>query len=261
MSSYLLPGLMGLITGILLHWAGFSRPEGLRRALGLRRSLPLRSGLSALGYALTFTALLIWLAVIDVDIIPVLPLSLGAILGGMVLGLCCGLCGFTPGTAFAGVGAGPAPEALCTLAGCLGMTCLLPTLSPVLSPLQTAAPYAAATLFRVTLDESFLLEGGFLGLACAGLLLVGVAVCIPSPRPVPAEIPPAEAPTPEEAPVPPETPDEAPAPEEAPGEDDAQQESPDEEIIPEEAAGETFVALLEGEEPLVVDTEPQEEKE
>ena len=112
MTAYLIPGVTGLLTGLLLHWTGFSKADNLRDAWGLRRSLTLRSGLTALGWAMALTALLCWLAVIDVDAIEVLPLSLGALLGGAILGVSAGLCGFTPTSVFAGLGAGNAAESL-----------------------------------------------------------------------------------------------------------------------------------------------------
>ena len=277
MTAYLIPGIMGLLMGLLLRWTGFFRADNLRLALGLRRAKsgwfdPLRSGLTAIGYAMALTALLCWLAVIDVDDIRVLALSLGALVGGAVFGIAAGLCGFTPTTAFAGLGAGNAAEALCVLAGCFAGSALLRPLDGLFAPLRTAPPYAAATLFKMTLDEPFLLSGGFLAQGCAGLLLAVIALCIPSPRPVilteaevaanaekaaQAEEASAEEP-PEEAPAE-EAPEEAPAkeaPEEASAEETLQETSTEE--TPEEASAETFVALLEGEEPLVVDTEPAE---
>lgn len=180
MSTWLIPAVLGLLTGLLLHWTQLVRPSAIRNALGLRRSCALRSGLSALGWGMALTALLCWLAVIDVDTIRVLPLSLGAIVGGALLGAAAGCCGFTPGTAFAGLACTPL-EALCVLAGCAAMTWLIPLMEGILLPLRLAAPYAEATVFRVTLDEKFLLEGGFAGQGCAGLLLVVIALCVPSP--------------------------------------------------------------------------------
>lgn len=230
MSTYLIPGVMGLLTGLLLHWGMFYRSDGLRSALGLRRSLPLRTGLTALGWGLLLTALLMWLAVIDVDGVEVLPLSFGVLAGGVVFGIAAALCGFTPTTAFAGLGAGNAPEALCALLGCFAGTQLLPPLSGLLTPLRTAAPYIAATLFKVTLDEPFLLSGGFLGLGCTGGLLAVIALCIPSPRPLVF--------TDKKDALPPKAP--AIVPEEVPEPDDAPEE--------------TVVAALEGEEVLVIDT-------
>lgn len=232
MTSYLIPGLLGLMTGLLLRWAGMNRRDGLRFALGLRRSLTLRTSLTALGWGILLTALLMWLAVIDVDTVTVLPLSLGTLLGGLLLGVCAGLCGFTPTTAFAGLGSGcGALEALCVLAGCFGMTWLLPSLTDLLAPLQDMSPYADATLFKVTLDEQFLFEGGFLGMLCLGALLAVWGICVPSPR---AVIIPDEA-VAERAAETPLPPAEVPAPD------------------PEDAPAETIIAALEGEEPLVVD--------
>lgn len=181
MSAWLIPAVLGLLTGLLLHRTQLDRPSAMRNALGLRRSCALRSGLSALGWGMALTALLCWLAVIDVDTIRVLPLSLGAIMGGALLGAAVGVCGFTPGTAFAGLACSPL-EALCVLAGCAAMTWLMPLAEGMLLPLHLAAPYAEATVFRVTLDEKFLLSGGFAGQGCAGLLLVAIALCVPSPR-------------------------------------------------------------------------------
>ncbi len=181
MNATFLPSMTGLLLGLLLHWTGFSRGDALRRALGLRRSYALRSGLTAVGFSAALTALLMWLAVIDVDTVDVLPLSAGALIGGALLGICAGLAGFTPLTAFAGLGAGNAAEALCVLAGCfLGAN--LPGVDGLLAPLHTLPPYAPASLFKVTLDEPCLLGGSFLGLGCLGLLLWVIALCIPSPR-------------------------------------------------------------------------------
>ncbi len=228
MSAYLFPGVLGLLVGLLLHWAGFDRREGLQNALGLRRSLALRSGLTAVGWAMALTAFLCWLAVIDVDTIVVLPLSAGALLGGTLLGVAAGLCGFTPWTAFAGLSHAPL-EALCTLAGCGAAALLLPALEEPLSPLREAAPFARATLFQVTLDEPFLLGGpGFLGQACAGAVLIAIAICIPSPRPVILS-------------------------------EEVIAQRASETAAPEDAAEETLVAILPGEEPLIVDTALDEE--
>lgn len=235
MRTYLLPGILGLLIGLLLHWTGLSRREGVHQALGLHRSSALRSALYAVGAAMAMTAFLCWLAVIDVDLIAVLPLSGGVLAGGALLGIAAGLCGFTPGTAFAALGAGSftaALEALSTLAGCFVMTLLLPQLTGLLAPLQQSAPYVNSTVFRVTLDESFLLDGGFLGQGCAGLLLAAIALCIPSPRQMIA---------PQESTPPPAGESSVPEPDEAPAE--------------------TFVAILPGEEPLVVDTAMDEEDE
>lgn len=267
MNAYLLPGIIGLLLGLALHWAGFSRPAALRDTLAVRCCHPLRSGLYLLGVTLLLTALLCWLAVIDVDAIEVLPLSAGVLAGGAVFGVAAGLCGFTPLTAFAGIGGGPVWEALCTAAGCLLGAWCLPLLDAPLAALAALPPLSPTTLFRTTLDEPFLLGGGFLGQGCLGLLLMTLAACIPSnrcSRPMP-EITPAtesgqeivpeaaEAAT-EEAPAPEE---DKPAGAEAAASDDSAEPEEDEEAPapPQgDAAQDTFIALLPGEEALVVDT-------
>ncbi len=282
MKAYLFPGALGLLTGLLLHWSRLDRRDELQASLALRRTLALRSGLTALGWAMAMTALLCWLAVIDVDTITLLPLSLGAILGGGLFGVAMALCGFTPTTAFAGLTFHPL-EALCLLLGCGGMTLLLPELDSLLAPLCTADPYLPATLFRVTLDKPFLLSGGFLGLGCLGAVLIAIALCIPNPPaagaaaavPHPAEpaaaaepqptdpIEPTDAPL-EESPDQPESeppaaeaepadptePTDAPL-EESPDQPETEPAKPDQSAEP---AAQTLIALLPGEEPLVVDT-------
>lgn len=206
MRVYLIPGMLGLLAGLLLHWAGFDQPGGLRSALGLRRSLTLRSGLSALGYAIAGSAALIWLAVIDVDDLITLPADWYTLLGGLLFGVSAALCGFTPSTAFAGLSAAPL-EALCTLAGLALCTFFLP------EGIAQTAPAPA-----------------LLPLGCAGLLLAAVALCIPNPKSK-------ALPEPDATPEP-------------------VSDAPDPESAPEE----TFVAVLEGEEPLVVDTSVESEE-
>ncbi len=222
MNAYLIPGLLGLLTGLLLNWGLLSKAEGLRHALGLRRSLALRTGLTALSWGVLLTALLMWLAVIDVDGVAVLPRSLGTLVGGALFGVCAGLGGFTPTTAFAGLPR--SLEALCVLAGCFTGTLLSSVLGGLLAPLH--APWTSATLFQVTLDEPWLLSGGFLGLGALGALLAVWGLCVPSPKQVIV-------------------------PDEVIAERATEAEDPP---SAEEAPAETIVAVLEGEEPLIVDT-------
>lgn len=266
MNAYLLPGILGLLLGLTLHWTGFSHPQGLRHAIGLRRSHALRSALQTLGLLLALAALLMWLAVIDVDEIAVLPVTPGVLLGGALFGIAAGLCGFTPMTAFAGLGGGPAAEAVCVIVGGFLGALLLPMLTAAQTAL--AKPMLAATLFRTTLDEPYLLGGGFLGQACAGALLMAIALCIPSNRradmqedasgAIPEETPETEDAAPEESP------DESPesAPEDSVEPDEITLPEPPA-LLPGEAPQDAFIALLPGEEPLVVDTrldEPEEDE-
>ena len=203
----LIPGMLGLLAGLVLHWAGLDHPGGLRTALALRRghsrnSSPLRSSLAALGYAIAGAAGLIWLAVIDTDDLLAIPADWYTALGGLLFGVSAGVCGFTPSTAFAGLAAAPL-EALCALAGLTLGTFFLPEGTAQAAPIPD-----------------------LLALGCAGILLAVIALCIPNPKAAPLPEP-GDAPDP--MPV-----DNAPDPESAPEE--------------------TFVAVLEGEEPLVVDT-------
>lgn len=266
MSVYLLPGLLGLLLGLVLRWTRLCSPHVLREALALRLSHGLRTLLFAIGCAMALAALMMWLAVIDVDGVAVLPLSAGVLAGGAVFGMAAALSGYTPLTAFPGAVAGNRLEALCTLLGCLAGSLLLPLLESPLAALQALPPQSAATVFRVTLDEEFLLGGGFLGQGCAGLLLAAIAVCIPSNlvaarRAAEAESSPEETPAPLlllPAPQPAEDMAADASAEEAadgpPPEDDAPAEAPAPDDEAEDAAADAFIAALPGEPPLVVDT-------
>lgn len=233
MTAYLFPGILGLLTGLLLRWAGFADAAGLRSALALRRGhtprhSTLRSGLAALGYGIAGSALLIWLAVLDVDDLLALPLTWRVFAGGGLFGVCAALSGFTPSTVFAGLGAGNALEALCTLAGL--------TLATIFLPEGEAIPAVSGSLAA---------QG------CAGLLLVAIAICIPNPRPIPliGAAEPEADPEAAAAPIP------APEPEAEAKPIVESDSAPD----PESAAEDAFVAILEGEEPLVIDTDPPED--
>ena len=261
MSGFILPGVIGLLLGLLLHWTQLCRPGALQIALALRICHALRSLLYFLGTSMALSALLMWLAVIDVDGIVVLPLSLGALIGGAVFGTAVALTGYTPLTAFAGLGGRQAPEALSLMGGCLAGALLLPLLDAPLSFLQALPPLSPTTLFRTTLDEPFLLGGGFLAQGCVGALMMAIALCIPSNRHGAAATVPME-PVPANTAPPPNEGDEAP---EAVGPDaisgpllllPAPAEAP---APPQTAPEDAFIALLPGEEPLVVDTAPDAE--
>ena len=279
MSVYLLPGLLGLLLGLVLRWTRLCSPHVLREALALRLSHGLRTLLFAIGCAMALAALMMWLAVIDVDGVAVLPLSAGVLAGGAVFGMAAALSGYTPLTAFPGAVAGNRLEALCTLLGCLAGSLLLPLLESPLAALQALPPQSAATVFRVTLDEEFLLGGGFLGQGCAGLLLAAIAVCLPSNLVAARRAAEAE-PSPEETPAPllllpapqpaedmaadasaEEAADDAVPQEAAPAEEGTPEAEADESAGDEgrDAAADAFIAVLPGESPLVVDTALDEE--
>ncbi len=222
----ILPLLVGGGLGLMLRWTRLSTPDGLKNALALRRSHPARSLWTALGWAVLLTALMSWLAVIDVDTVRVFPQHGGVLIAGAIFGVAAGLSGFTPLTACAGVGSflpgrwGRPVEAVSVLAG-VAAAVFLP-LGKLPELFASLPPQANATLFRVTLDKPWLLDGGFRGQMLLGLLLLIVGACILPPRRVNEP----EAPAPAADPPP-----------------------------PEEASAETFVAVLPGEEALVVDTE------
>lgn len=201
MTAYILPAVLGLLTGLVQRWTHLCRPGGLRDALALRLSHPLRSLLYALGTAMALSALLMWLAVIDVDEIVVLPLSAGTLAGGVLFGVAVALAGFTPLSVFPGLFCNRWPTALATLVGCLVAVQLLPLLEKPLAALRDLPPHSQATLFSVTLDEPFLLGGGFLSQGCLGLLLAAIALCIPSNRLSARRLPPpSEGPAPSAVP-------------------------------------------------------------
>lgn len=224
MIAYILPMICGLFLGLTAHGAGLSSPEGMTRALALRRHSSTRAALTALGTAIAFMALLSWLAVMDVDRIVPGPLHPGVLMGAAVFGVSMALAGSSASSAWTAPCASRPVEGLCVLAGSLCAGAIIPLL-----PMDAvrAPVFTSATLFCVTLDEPFLLQGGFLGQGLAGVALALLGMCWPVHREE-AEVPEIEAPL------------LLPAPEEPP-----------------EGDAEAFVALLPGEEPLVVDTLPE----
>lgn len=212
-------GLMGLTLGAWLH---LSR-------LCIRKST-CRHLLLALGLCVMLAALLIWLAVIDVDLLTILPLHAGVLLGGALYGVTAALTGLTPLTALAGLGCGRFLESLCGVAGLAAGLLLLPVVEPVFLRLHNALPLGAQTLFALPLKPPPLLSGGTLALLCLGFLIWALGLCFRQPKaaatPEPAPEPIAEA---EDAVV-------AVLPEEEPVVVDAAQTDPDEknEEAPEE---------------------------
>lgn len=239
MMEILAGGVVGLLFGIAVQRCGLTDRSEVSAAIALRRRSLTRRVLMLLGWGCVLTALLGWLAVIDVDTLIVIPLHGGTIVGGVIFGAAAALTGLLPGTAPAIMGGGRFLEGLCGAAGCLCGAFLLPNLTPVFRQVRTLIPDVTSTLFQVTLDEPYLFGGGFLAQGCLGAVLMALALIISPdpPAPVPETAPP--APEPEPQPVSTE---------------------------PEDVMEDTVIALLPGEEPVVVDTaapedaQPQETK-
>lgn len=229
MKELLLGGLLGLLLGIAQVRMQLHRRTRLRQAAAWWDVPMLRSLLLARGAGTMLSALMMWLAVIDVDTVAVPPLHLGTLVGGVIFGVALGCTGATPMTSGVLLGAGPAWEGLCAVLGCVAGALLLPWAEKLFQPLQRVLNAGAYTWFRVTLDEKYLFPGGFLGQGCLGACILAAALCIRRPaRPEPAPAP--------EPPV------------------------PDASAQPEDVAQDAVVLSLPGEEPVVVDTGEKEEE-
>ena len=229
MTEIIAGGIAGLLLGMAAQSLGLSDRGQVTASIGLGSRGMLRATLYALGLGAVLTAFLGWLAVIDVDLLTVLPLHGGTILGAAVFGVAAGLTGVTLGGALTMTGGGCFLEGLCAVIGCLAGAAALPWLAPVTAWAQGWFPAMDQTWFRVTLDEPYLFNGGFLGQACLGAVLAALAVILGPERGT-------------------ET---VPEPEVR----EAQPVSTDAREIRED----TVVATLPGEEPVVVDTATPEE--
>lgn len=229
MTRLVLDGLIGLLLGVALHLTGMDRADSVRETLHFRRRGEGKALLWASGVMAVTVSLLTWLAVIDVDDIPVLPLTGMTLVGGAICGLSWGLTGFTPETALSGAGGGRLTESLCALAGCAAGAYLTPYAKKLLSGTLAWFQPVEKTLFRFTLDDGYLLPGDYLAQGCIGLILLAAAVCVRHFRPAEPAVPvaPAEPPS----------------------------------VEPEAVQEETVVVTLPGEEPVVVDTEEMQHEE
>jgi len=108
MTVHLIPGLCGLLLGLILHWTKLSHPWRKPYQTFL-------SAVTALGWTLLGGSLLTWLAVLP----PSAPTALTNRLVRYTLLYVpsAWLCGFSPLTALAGLKFRPT-EALCVLVGC-----------------------------------------------------------------------------------------------------------------------------------------------
>ena len=181
MSTIVFGGIVGLALGLTMQAAGLTDARLVRETVALRRFGMLKTLLSFLGFGALMTAVLGWLAVLDVDLWTVYPLSALTVLGGVMAGVAIWLCGLLPGTALGSIGGGRFWEGLCVAAGCFVGALALPWVTGWTQPLGTMT-WARATLFRVTLDSPYLLPGGFLGLGIFGFVLLALAAYVPMPR-------------------------------------------------------------------------------
>ncbi len=234
MTQWIFGGLAGLFLGMMWRISGLFDPQNLRSALALRPSAAAKTALAALGWGLMLLALMMYLAVMDTDLLEVPPLSWATLLGAMLLGAGMAAGGFTPLTALAGVGGGRFPEGVCACIGVLAGTLLVPYVRQLAQGLSV--PIAEGTLFQVTLFAPWHWPGRFLGLGALGALVLVLAAYLPLPEKAPLLGLPA-----------PKTP---PEPEKS-------EESAD---ILIDADADTVIAVLPGEEVLVVDTAEQAEE-
>lgn len=234
MKELITGGMTGLLMGIAIQRCALTDQEHLRGAVAFTRRGLIRVLLAALGLTAILFAFLGWLAVIDVDWLQVIPLHGGTLIGGAVFGAAMAWIGMSPGTALSGVGGGRLLESLCAVMGCLAGGLCLPYLEPLAAPVRGIISTVEGTFFRVTLDKPYLFSGGFLGQGCVGLVLLAAALCLRPEWKLETD----------DSPVPPPV-----------------QSIPDQPVSakPEDVQDETFVAILPGEEPVVVDTAPDGE--
>lgn len=226
MKVWLMGGGLGLLLGWTLQRTGLT--EHAAGLLRLKRPMQGRTTVVALGWAMLLVAGLGWLAVLDVDHLQILQLTGGTLAGAVLLGVGLGISGYTPGTALAAVGGGALLPAVCTVAGGLVGAWCWQALGEKLQAVNGLFAPVEGTLFRTTLTAPYLLPGGFWLHGAAGLVVLGVGLCIGRGRRSPAV---ETVPVQEVRPPVPETPP-----------------------TPEEVAAETVVAALPQEEPLTVDT-------
>lgn len=237
LKELLLGGLVGLALGIAQVRLQLHQRKQLRQAVACWATALLRCLLLALGTGTLLAALMMWLAVMDVDTITVRPLDGGTLLGGLLFGVMLGCSGAAPATSGALLGAGPLWEGLCAVGGCLAAALCLTWVEGLFEPLRGWLNTGTGTWFQVTLDKPCWFAGGFLGQGCIGAVFVVLALCLH--RPAPSQpLPEPEAPPPVE-------------------ETSAQ---------PQDVQQDAVIVTLPGEEPVVVDTadppakEPEEDQ-
>lgn len=196
MKEWILGGAVGLVLGIAMQRLHLHRRDEFRCALGLLEPAMLRRLLTALGVGTMLTALMMWLAVIDVDTVAAPALDGGTLLGGAAFGAVLGWSGLAPATSGAVLGADRLLEGLCAVAGCAAGALLLPWAEKLFPVLRQWLTVEGRTIFRVTLDEPWLFAGGFLGQACVGAVILAAGLCVRRAHETPA--PPEATPTPEE---------------------------------------------------------------
>lgn len=195
MSAWMIYGGLGFLWGLVMQKCRFTARQGVEQAVLLRDRTQARTWLYTLGLGMAITALLCWLAVIDVDLLTVAPLHSGMLIGGALIGIGVGLAGALPCVMLCGLGGGHVLRSLCGLAGAAAALLAAPYLP--LERLRILMPVQQGTLFQLTLRDPYLLDGRFLGLGCLGAVVCVAALFIrreayceqseEADRPVPAE--------------------------------------------------------------------------
>lgn len=180
--TILLPVLLGALFGLALFYANSSNPDRVLQMLQLKDLSLLKTILFAIGFSNVLLYAAHQLSVFDISHLSIKETNLSVILGGMLFGLGFGLVGSCPGGSLAALTGGFFRKAIGIVVGGLFGALAFSFTFELLDNYGffKIMNWGDITWFKLTPSSPSVFELGFTGLLISGLLLMIIAVIMPS---------------------------------------------------------------------------------
>jgi hypothetical protein len=174
--------LLGGLFGFALYYVGAANSKKLINMLNLQDLSLMKIILFAIGFSSVLLSIATFLGIFDISHLSIKTTHLGVIVGGLIFGIGFGWAGTCPGTCAAATTSEDSKKAISAVIGGLLGAFLFSLSYGFLKDLGLfqAMNLGKLTLFNISVKYPSVLQIGFTGLFVMGLLIMLVAVLLPT---------------------------------------------------------------------------------
>ncbi len=174
--------LLGGLFGFALYYVGAANSKKLINMLNLQDLSLMKIILFAIGFSSVLLSIATFLGIFDISHLSIKTTHLGVIVGGLIFGIGFGWAGTCPGTCAAATTSEDSKKAISAVIGGLLGAFLFSLSYGFLKDLGLfqAMNLGKLTLFNISVKYPSFLQIGFTGLFVMGLLIMLVAVLLPT---------------------------------------------------------------------------------